>query len=130
MMKRSFTPLDKKKLSNNNYLTGFTLIEVLVSALLLALVTTGLVYVFFAAKKHIMHARSRMQVAELSRFFLTPFQNQVRQDQWGSNCLGAGVDCTVEAQVIDNVTYTPSYDPGDVAGTALRKIKVTINWSE
>jgi len=67
MHKKGFTPLDKNRRLRRNYLTGFTpletigrrqkamvsltgftLIEILVSALILALVMTGLANIFLA----------------------------------------------------------------------------------
>lgn len=108
---------------------GFTLIEIIVAAFLLALVTTGLAYVFLAGKKHLLHTRSKIQAVELGRLFLAPLQMDVRQDQWvtNSNCLKGDIGCP-PAQTVDNITYTPTYSISDVSG--LRKVKVTINWTE
>lgn len=108
---------------------GFSLIEIIVATFVLALVITGLAYVFLAGKRHILHTRSKIQATELGRFFLAPLQIDVRQDEWGSNCLSAGTGCP-GVQAIDNITYTPTYDITDVSGTNLRKVKVTINWTE
>ena len=108
---------------------GFTLIEIIVATFVLALVITGLAYVFLAGKRHILHTRSKIQAAELGRLFLAPLQMDVRQDEWSSNCLSAGTGCP-GIQAIDNISYTPTYDITDVSGTNLRKVKVTINWTE
>lgn len=108
---------------------GFTLIEIIVAAFVLALVTTGLAYVFLAGKRHLLHTRSKIQATELGRLFLAPLQMDVRQDQWGSNCLSAGTGC-LGAQTIDSILYTPTYNISNVSGTTLRKVKVTINWTE
>lgn len=136
MNKKGFIPLDKNKANKrNSYLTGFTLIEIIVATFLLALVTTGLAYVFLAGKRHILHTRSKIQAAELARLFLAPLQTDVRQDQWGSNCLSAGTGCP-GAQTVDNITYTPTYENSALLVDAqnplgrLRKVKVTINWTE
>ncbi len=126
-----FTPLEtigrgqKAKAS----LTGFTLIEIIVSVFILSLVITGLAYVFLAAKQHIVHSRSKITGAELGRLFLAPLQGDVRQDQWGSNCLSNVTGCPGN-QTVDNITYTPTYDITNLTGTTLRKVKVSINWTE
>jgi len=106
---------------------GFTLLEILVSALILALVMTGMANIFLASRRYLMRTRSKIQAAELGRLFLAPLQMDVRQDQWGSNCLSAGTGCP-GAQTINNIPYTPTYEISNVAGTTLRKVKVTINW--
>ena len=74
-----------------------------------------------------------MQVAELGRLFLAPLQMDVRQDQWvsGSNCLSSnGSTGCPGAQIVDNITYTPNYNISNLSGTTLKKVKVTINWTE
>ncbi len=106
---------------------GFTLLEILISTVILVLVTTGLASVFLAGRRHLMRTRSKIQAAELGRLFLAPLQSQVRQDQWGSNCLTGAAGCP-GAQSIGSIPYTPTYDISDVNGTTLRKVKVTINW--
>ena len=131
MNKKRPTPLDNNKAAEiKKYLTGFTLVEVLVATFVLALVTTGLAYVFLAGKRHLLHTRSKIQATELGRLFLAPLQMDVRQDQWGSNCLTAGTGCP-GVQTVDNIAYTPTYSrTSNFAGTTLQKVKVTINWTE
>ena len=121
---------------------GFTLIEIIVATLILALVTTGLAYVFLAGKRHIQHTRSKIQAIELGRLFLAPLEMDVTisertsgaQNGWGqiNNCLssdGTSPGCP-GAQTIDNISYTPTYNISGLPGTTLRKVKVTINWTE
>ncbi len=64
---------------------GFTLLEIIIAALILALVTTGLAYVFLAGKRHILHIRSKIQAAELGRLFLDYLPMHVRQDIWNNS---------------------------------------------
>jgi len=114
----------------NMHKKGFTLVEIIVATLILALVTTGLAYVFLAGKRHLLHTRSKIQAAELGRLFLAPLQRDVRQDQWGSNCLSAGTGCP-GAQTVDNITYTPTYNRTlNYPIANLNKVKVTITWNE
>jgi len=112
---------------------GFTLLEILIAALILALVMTGLASIFLAGKRHLAHTRSKIQAAELGKLFLAPLQQDVRQDQWEarSNCLSSdGSTGCPGAQTVDNITYTPNYNISDLSGTTLKKVKVTINWTE
>jgi len=118
---------------------GFTLLEILVSALILALVMTGLANIFLASRRYLMRTRSKIQAAELGRLFLAPLQMDVRQDQWvsGSNCLtGDGSSGCPGFQEINGIRYTPTYQISplltDIQNPLghLRKVKVTINWRE
>ena len=122
---------------------GFTLIEIIIATLILALVTTGLAHVFLAGKRHILHTRSKIQAAELGRLFLDYLPMHVRQDTWDqaanalSITLPAGRDCASQPgcpalpaeRTLDGITYNPQYYISNV-GTSLRKVKVTINWTE
>jgi Tfp pilus assembly protein PilV len=108
---------------------GLTLMEIIIATLIFALVMAGLVNLFMAAKRLTLHARSRMQASELGKQFLDPLQMQVRQDQWGANCLGTGV-CAPAVWVLAPITYNAAYVVTGVAGTTLRRVDVTINWNE
>ncbi len=124
----------KNRCTGRTYLAGFSLIEILVATLILALVTAGMAYVFLAGRKHILHARARTQSAELGRLFLAPLQKDVRQDLWGSNCVGSGVGCPstpANDVLLDGITYKPTTTAvSNVPGTSLKKVTITINWTE
>lgn len=128
-----------RAISRNTYLRGFTLLEILVSTIILVLVTTGLAYVFVAGRRHIRHTRSKIQTAELGRLFLEPLWMDVRQDQWvaSGNCLtGDGSSGCPGFQEIDGIRYTPTYQISPLLTDAqnplgrLRKVRLTINWTE
>jgi len=113
---------------------GLTLLEILVSCVLLALVLAGLANVFVVGKRYTLHTRSRIQGAELGRLFIDPLQMQARQDQWGNNCLGAGINCSAQVWTIGAITYTANFTwtsvvPG-IAGNTMRKVTTRITWSE
>jgi Tfp pilus assembly protein PilV len=113
---------------------GLSLIEILVSCVILALVLTGLVNIFIAGKRYILHSRSRMTASELGRYFLDPLQMQVRQDQWGNNCLSNPASCsnpTIGRDQGLDWTYTAhyySYQNNPINN--LNKVRVDITWSE
>jgi prepilin-type N-terminal cleavage/methylation domain-containing protein len=129
MHKKRLSLLDKSNGQEKDYLAGFTLLEILVSVIILALLVTGLTNVFMSGKRSILHSRSKMTAAELGGYFLDPLQEQVRQDQWGSNCLSSGTGCP-GTQALNNITYTPTYTISDVSGTTLRKVKINLKWNE
>lgn len=121
---------------------GLTLMEILASAVMLILVTTGLASIFVAGHRHIAHSRSEMTAGEVAKYFLEPLQRQVRQDEWGSNCLSqngtnpSGCDTTPWTDPSSNVTYTPTYTNSALLVDAqnplgrLRKVRLTITWNE
>lgn len=120
---------------------GFTLLEILVAAVIMAMVMTGLAYVFLAGKRHLLYTRSKIQAAELDRLFLAPLQMQVKQSDWDSpsndynppNLLQKGTR-TGSAETLDGIDYTPTYEisvpPGFSSDSPMRKVKVAITWNE
>lgn len=138
MNKKSLNLLDKdKSIHKNNYLTGFTLLEVTVSIIILSIVISGLVNVFISGKRWILHSRSRMTAGELGKYFLDPLQMQVRQDIWNTtSCLGTGnlTNCPNQTagtgQGLDR-NYTAYYNvtPGSPLSN-ITKVKVNITWNE
>lgn len=122
---------------------AFTLLEIIVSSVILSLVAAGFISIFYLSKRFIQHSRSRTVASQLGKIFLDPLQADVRQDQWvvNSNCLtSCGSICSSSCpgqQQISNITYTPEYQIEPVPETltapdplGLRKVKLTINWVE
>jgi len=135
MNKKGFTPtpIIRQKMSKNKLVWGFTLVEIIIAALILALVTTGLAYVFLAGKRHMLHIRSKIQAAELGRLFLAPLQMQVKQNEWASNCLGNNIGCPstpTDNIPLDGITYRPSTQVTQNFAGTLSKVKFTISWDE
>lgn len=149
MNKKSPTPLDKSKNPRKNYLTGLSLTEILVSAVIFSLVALGLTNVFVSGKRQIVHSRARMTMGEFGKYCLDPLQMDVRQDTWYqlSNRLRLGnyrsnltnpypfsqyssyTPVTwLEEPLIDNIQYYPVYQVTSVGN--LRKVKFTISWNE
>ncbi len=111
--------------------SGFSLIEVMVAAVIFSLAMVGLSSVFVAGNKHIIHTRERIASAEIGKFFLDPLQALVREDTWASN--GLGVDVPLSAavsQTINNRTFTETHKVDSVAGVCLRRVTSKIQWDE
>ena len=109
---------------------GFSLIEIIVASLILALTMAGLVNIFVSGKRYILHSRARMAGGELGKFFLDPLQTDVREDQWGTNCLSANVSCP-GASTVNYIAYTPTYSiTRDTPIANINKVKVVISWNE
>lgn len=91
---------------------GITLIEILVSCVILALLVGGLGSIFVAGSRWIMDIQAQTTADEISKLFLDPMQMHVRQsptaignDQWdgGNNALRAG------NSYCGNTTISPSF---------------------
>lgn len=110
---------------------GFTLIEIIASSILIALMVIGLTNIFMVAKSYVQHSRARLTGGELGRYFLDPLQMQVREDQWATNCLGASsCSSTNTTSRIDFIDFTGNFTTSTVPSTYLRKATVTISWQE
>lgn len=121
---------------------GLTLLEILISALILAIVMVGLANIFVAGKRFIVLPRSRIQAAELGRLFLAPLQMQVRQDTWNNSAnllyIPAGSNSTTFSGAnisLNNVNYTSLYNVsrifyGNGTDSGLRRVNVRVLWNE
>jgi hypothetical protein len=113
--------------------------EVLVSLILIAVTLAGFVNIFFGAKSWLAHRRHMMTGVQLGRVFLDPLQMDVAfiekspgaQNGWDqvNNTLTLGTRSSA-AQNIAGKPFTPSYSITSVAGTNLRRARLTVNWTE
>lgn len=132
--------------------------EIIIAMIIIAVMVTGMSNAFTSARAYILHTRLKMSGGELGRFYLTPLQRDVRQDQWAAdtNCLttagsitdaAGGVTptalCAGLAQPwrdpVSDIRYTPEYHidgidtDGTVAATglgSLRRVRVVLRWNE
>lgn len=117
---------------------GFSLVEVIVAAVIFALVIVGLMGVFMAASKHLTHARERMSSAQLGKFFLDPLQADVRQDTWDQignelklTPIGTPRAAVFSPQTINKNTFSGVHDVSAIPGMEnLRRVITTITWDE
>ncbi len=126
-----FIKMSKSRNSSRKYLCGVTLIEIIVSTLIMSLVMVGLANLYVVAKRYILHSRSRMAGGELGKYFLDPLQMHVRQDNWNqaNNSLSVG-SYTGTNSTLDNINYTPHYNITNITNTSLRRVRVNITWNE
>ena len=112
--------------------SGISLLEIIVSMIILALVMVGLMNVFVVGRGYMAHSRFRTSAGQLATVFLDPLQNEVREDTWDSNNLSVTTTPQTRAtQEIDGITYTPTYFITDESsGAALRRVRVNVTWNE
>ena len=143
------------RISISNREQGFTLLEIVMAAVILAAVMAGLTATFISAKKRLLHSKSTIQAAEIARGVLEGLHIYVREDTWdssGTNKLTvphypdpehypdpADLNSKVTVPPLDNngIAYDYSWDVSGVhsAGGAdssdeLRKVDVKISWTE
>jgi len=123
-------------------ITAFTLVEILVSLVVFALVIAGLTSVFIAGGKLITHNRERMTSAELGKLFLDPLQTQVMYGSWNTDATygwnGSNNDLregsrAASSQNINNRIFDEVHTVSNVtvtAGNVVRKVTSTMNWNE
>ena len=133
---------------------GFTLVEIIVATIIIALVILGMMSVFLAGNKHVIHARERMTSAEIGKLFIDPLQLDVNWSIWtlgaAGNALAIGTtycdgdvthtqnkNCPPAGQrTINNRTFTSTYVTSAIPdGNAdhndnVRRVTTTINWTE
>ena len=106
---------------------GFTLIEIIVSSVLIALMVTGLINIFVAGKRHILHSRSRISAGELGKIFLDPYM--LSQDPSGTSCMDT-FSCPATSVTMNGVTYASTYDVTQLPDTSLFRVTANITWNE
>ena len=129
---------------------GLTLMEILVSLVILSLVMVSLGNLFVGAKRLFLHSRSRVVGAEVGRRMMDPFQMHVRQnpstpvanDGWGQinnwlrNVAGTWNGAALNGG--NGIVYQPQYavtnvvvtNPGTGQTETLRRVVLTIQWNE
>ena len=105
---------------------SLTLLEIVISMVILALVVTGLVNVFITGKQFIQHSSYRVGAGEIGKQFIDPFQNRIRQDTWNTSPFA--MNSSVNRS---NGTYTASYVISNLSNnTTLKRVETTISWTE
>ena len=139
MNKKGFTPLETMKRQRKDMvsLKGFTLLEIIVAALILSLAMLGLANVFLIGKKFMAHTKNRMASGGIGRFIMDPISMQVRQDQWNNytNCVNntlckSGNSTVTSSIVLNAINYTYTQTVSNLTGTNLRKVVTNITWTE
>ncbi|MCM8780688.1 MAG: hypothetical protein NC908_02035 [Candidatus Omnitrophica bacterium] len=108
-----------------------TLVEILISSVLLTLIILGASSLMLSGRRNILHWRRRITAGEIGKYFLAPLQLQVRQDQWGNNWLSnVGVYSTSVS--IGGFNYTGNYNITTVStgSSTIPKVRLRIQWYE
>ncbi len=127
---------------------ALSLLEIIVSAVIMTVVIAGFAAIFLSGKRSILHSRSRVVSAEIGKLFLDYLQTHVRQNDWDvtsptvTNGLVVGTrycdgsanpqqpGCpNVYDRTLDNITYNAQYTISSPY-TNIRKVKAVVSWNE
>ena len=145
MRKKAFFPWFKSCRFSLFHRQGFTLLEILVSMVILYSATGGLFASFVAAQKYVLRSRHRLQAANAGRMVLEDLRADVNQQTWDSAanrlaCPGGVYPCTRSYNIpppqfpsgapLANWSVTYVVDQIMVDGIPMRQVTVTVHWEE
>ena len=131
---------------SHSHIHGFTLLEIVVSMLILGLVVSGVFALFVSSSKFISQARYRLQALNYARMVtehLDAYVSAANTLPAPSNA-GTGTGCALSSGVhnpselgiaspliLDGISYNGNYEViNDIDGTDLEQVTVTVNWTE
>lgn len=113
--------------------SGLSLLEILISLMILAMVMTGLANVFTVSRRYLNHSRSRVGGSEMGKLALSPLGLAVREDTYPSGELAENANKAGASMEIDGVTYNVTYNISSIdlpSDGILRRVNTTITWNE
>ncbi len=125
-------------------LTGFTLVEIVVSLSILATVVAGVMASFVASQRFISRSNRRLQAANVSRQAFSQLRAGVDAGYWANPgndmldikdwtpCNDLGINPPLEIDLSALATFNPrcNYRVEPVAGQAFRQVTLNISWDE
>lgn len=112
--------------------TAFTITEVVVSALIFAIATAGIMATASSMRKPAVESSEDVAAAFLAKRILDGLRSQLAAGTW--NQVGGNFDTSVSNHVLNPITldgtvYTPWYTiETDPQGTQARKVNLTVTW--
>ena len=107
---------------------GFSLTELIVGAIIIASVFTGLIGTFLYLKGYVRHSRERLISVNLVRNVLENRYKDVREDQWDTGPLSVGTHVMDNADV-DGIIYTGNYEVSDLGNRDYRQVTTNVEYS-
>jgi len=121
---------------------GFTLVEVIVSLLILLTTAAGIFASFVAAQNYMLRSKRRIAAVNFARQKLEELRPYVRQDTWTNSTSGANFLYAPESssQLYSELFFFSSisstwtgllnYTVTNTVNTASRMVSITANWTE
>jgi prepilin-type N-terminal cleavage/methylation domain-containing protein len=113
---------------------GFTLVEIIVAMVVLALLSTGLFSVFVSSRYIVRRSRSRLVALEVAKNVIENKRQYIRANTWYLGNASDPLNPTGAWSAPDTTTYPPysvrfKIDPGP-SNTDYRKISVQVQWND
>lgn len=121
---------------------SLTLLEVVISALILSITTASILYLFSTGKIVVSHTGRRIQAMDFARQTLEELRNAVSADTWPNTGDLAGGGPTSQplspSKLRDNFSGTREYTVTDIDADGdtvyedgeYKRVTVTVDWSE
>lgn len=115
---------------------GFSLIEVLIGALIIAIALGGLLSVFVGSRKYIHQSQKRLSALNLGRDILDQLRGTVRASDWNAATpLAVGSHTYGKTPKLEKVDYTITYEVSNAPAinnfsSGNRKVKVKIQYPQ
>jgi Tfp pilus assembly protein PilW len=109
---------------------AFSLMEVVVAAVIVAAVFGGVTAIFVNVRRYVLHANRRLVATNLGRETLNGLYGQVRADTWSGNssALSGGHQENINYGAIDNNNYAGSYQVNNETGRQYRRVIMRVNY--
>ncbi len=109
------------------YILGFTLVEVIVSLMIILVVAAGILSSFVVSARYVRNSKDRITSADLNRLKFEDLRQGVRQDTWESGTLSGGSNNTTN-YTVGNFTYNVAYNVTNSSGQ-YRNVTMRINYT-
>lgn len=118
---------------------GFTLVEVIVSLLILLITAAGIFASFIASQNYVLRSKRRIAAVNFARAKFEELKPYVRQDTWANFTLGVNL---LYAPPASSQAYSESFSFGgtwtgflnytvdNTDDTAYRAVNLTASWQE
>ncbi len=129
------------KVTRLNSQAGFTLVEIIVSLMILLVTVAGVYASFVAAQRYTISAKHRIAAVNFARKQFEELRPYVRQDTWNNNT--AGVNLLYAPNTGSPQIYPPvsvdlsngwlanvSYNVASTDTTTNRTVTVNVTWTE
>jgi len=114
-----------------NFLQGFTLMEIIVGAIILISIFGSLLASFVSLEKYNARARRRLVAINLARSFLGNLTNEVNEERWNNvtSWLYPGSHLNVINVTVDGILYRGNLTVENVSGQDYRRVVLNITYS-
>ena len=106
---------------------ALTLLEIIISVVIFALVVMGLANVFVVGKRYVVHSRCRVTAAEFGKRCLDPLWQHIREDEWPTTFNSSSFPVSY---TFAGITYTSNAFASTDVSSGIKRVTTTINWTE